>query len=67
MKVTKSRSLVKAFSYRAIGSLASFEITYLITHKGNLAALAAFFDVIVKIIIYYAHERVWNNVAWGRK
>lgn len=65
--VTKSRSFAKAISYRFFGTLASFAITYAITHKGNLAALAALLDVVVKIAIYYLHERAWNLIKWGRK
>jgi uncharacterized membrane protein len=66
MNVTKARSFTKALSYRFFGTLASFGITYAITHKGNLAALAALLDVVIKICIYYTHERVWNKVKWGR-
>jgi uncharacterized membrane protein len=66
MMVTKARSLTKAISYRIFGTLASFGITYAITHKGNLAALAAFLDIVIKICIYYVHERVWNKIKWGR-
>lgn len=67
MTVSKARSLTKAFTYRFFGTLASFGITYLLTHKGSLAALAAALDVIVKVCVYYAHERVWNRVQWGRE
>ena len=67
MKVTKSRSITKSISYRFFGTLASFCITYMITHKGNLAAIAALLDVVIKIGIYYVHERVWNKIPWGRK
>jgi adenylylsulfate kinase len=65
--VTRSRSFTKALSYRFFGTIASFGITYAITHKGSLAALAALLDVVIKICIYYAHERVWNRIKWGRK
>lgn len=67
VKVTKSRSFIKALSYRFFGTIASFGITYAITHKGSLAALAALLDVVIKICIYYVHERVWNRIKWGRK
>ena len=67
MNVTKARSFTKALSYRFFGTLASFAITYELTHKGSLAALAALLDVVVKICIYYVHERVWNRIKWGRK
>jgi uncharacterized membrane protein len=66
MDVTRARSLTKSISYRFFGTLASFGITYAITHKGNLAALAAGLDIVIKLCIYYLHERVWNKIQWGR-
>jgi len=67
MKVTKSRSLVKAFSYRVFGTLTSWAVVFAITGKGTLAALIAFWETVIKVIVYYWHERVWNFVSWGRK
>jgi uncharacterized membrane protein len=66
MKVTKSRSIVKSFSYRVFGTLSSFAVAYAITGKGSLSALIAFWETIVKVAIYYWHERIWNKVHWGR-
>lgn len=64
--VKRSRSITKAISYRIFGTLASFGIVYVLTGKGNTAALAALLDIVVKIAIYYVHERVWNRIKWGR-
>jgi uncharacterized membrane protein len=67
MKVTKSRSLVKAFSYRIWGTLSSFAIAYVLTGSAELSGLIAFWETVVKVGIYYAHERGWNLIQWGRK
>jgi uncharacterized membrane protein len=67
MKVTKARSFVKSLSYRIWGTLSSAVVVYVITGKGSLAALIAFWETVVKIFIYYLHERAWNNVQWGRR
>ena len=66
MKVTKSRSLVKSVSYRVFGTLSSFAVAYAITGKGSLSALIAFWETIVKVGIYYWHERIWDKISWGR-
>lgn len=66
MKVTKSRSIVKSFSYRVFGTLSSFAVAYAITGKGSLSALIALWETVVKVGIYYWHERIWNKVHWGR-
>jgi len=66
MKVTKSRSIVKSFSYRVFGTLSSFLVVYVITGRADLSALIAFWETIVKVYIYYVHERLWNKIQWGR-
>jgi uncharacterized membrane protein len=67
MKVTKTRSFVKALSYRIWGTLSSVAVAYAITKNASLSITIAFWETIVKIFIYYAHERGWNYVQWGRK
>jgi len=66
MNVTKSRSITKAFSYRIWGTLSSFLVAYIITGKADLSALIAFWETVLKVYIYYVHERVWNKIQWGR-
>lgn len=66
MKVTKARSFTKSLSYRIFGTLSSWAVVYVITGKGSLATLIAFWETVVKVVIYYYHERAWNNIRWGR-
>ena len=61
-----ARSLVKSISWRFFGNLISFIIIYELTHKAKLAFIASGIELVVKIILYYYHERVWNKVKWGR-
>jgi uncharacterized membrane protein len=67
MKVTKTRSFVKALSYRIWGTLSSVAVAYVITMNASLSVTIAFWETVVKIFIYYAHERGWNMIQWGRK
>jgi len=67
MKVTKTRSFVKALSYRIWGTLSSVAVAYVITRNTALSVTIAFWETVVKIFIYYAHERGWNYIQWGRK
>lgn len=67
MTVTKARSFAKALSYRIWGTLSSFIVVYIFTKNAILSSTIAFWETIVKIFIYYAHERSWNKVKWGRK
>ena len=67
MTVTKSRSFVKALSYRIWGTLSSVAVAYIITKNASLSVTIAFWETVVKVFIYYAHERGWNYIQWGRK
>jgi uncharacterized membrane protein len=65
--VSHGRSLAKAVSWRFFGNLISFLIIYGLTHDGKLALAASGIELVVKIILYYYHERAWNKVKWGRE
>lgn len=67
MRVTKQRSAVKAISWRIIGTIDTFILSFLITHKPITAASIAGFEVLTKTILYYFHERGWDKVQWGRQ
>ena len=65
--VSHGRSLLKAISWRFFGNLISFIIIYELTHNGKLAFVASGIELVIKIVLYYAHERVWNKIKWGRE
>jgi uncharacterized membrane protein len=65
--VTKARSFVKALSYRIWGTLSSVAVAYVITKNAAISVTIAFWETVVKIFIYYAHERGWNKIQWGRE
>ena len=67
MKVTRTRSFVKALSYRIWGTLSSVAVAYVITKNASLSITIAFWETVVKVFIYYGHERGWNYIQWGRK
>ena len=66
MSVTKTRSFVKAITWRATGTADTFLIALIITKKPFIAASIASVEVFTKIILYYFHERIWNKIRWGR-
>ncbi len=60
------RSLIKSFSWRAVGSLDTFLLSLLVTGSAKYAFSIASIEAITKIVLYYVHERVWRLVSWGR-
>lgn len=61
-----SRSLLKAFSWRATGTLDTIVISFIVTGKIKLALSIGFVELFTKIGLYYCHERVWNRIQFGK-
>ncbi len=65
---TKRRSVVKALTWRVIASLDTTVIAYFVTGGDIKQAISiGGFEVITKMIIYFFHERGWNNIKWGKR
>ena len=78
-----SRSILKAVSWRVLGSIDTFLLSFLVLKfGGNLlpieiadtntgiaatAATIAIVEVITKIFIYTVHERLWTRIGWGQQ
>lgn len=64
---THSRSVLKAVSWRTLGTLDTFAISWFFTGKVEIAGSIAALEIVTKIAWYYLHERVWAAIAWGRR
>jgi uncharacterized membrane protein len=62
---THSRSFVKAASWRALGSIDTFLLSWFFTGSTKAAGAIAGTEIITKIALYYFHERVWSSIHWG--
>ena len=63
---TNARSIAKAVSYRVLGSTSTAAIVFLFSHKLSLSVGIGLIDSVVKIVMYFVHERVWNYISFGR-
>ena len=61
------RSLAKTVSFRLIGSAANFVFAWIMTNDVSFATSLVLFQWIVITALYFAHERVWDLIDWGRK
>ena len=64
---THARSVAKAVSWRATGSLDTFIVAIAITGSSKLAGGVALAEVVTKTGLYYLHERIWASVPWGKQ
>ena len=62
-----SRSLVKAISWRILGSIDTFLLSWLFTSSVKAAGAIASTEVLTKMVLYYLHERAWSASSWGIK
>ena len=63
---THIRSLIKGISWRAVGTIDTIMVSYIITGNPLSALKIGGFEVFTKILLYYLHERVWGKLKWGR-
>jgi uncharacterized membrane protein len=61
------RSLAKAVSWRMVGSLDTFILSFLVTGNAIWAVSIASAEAVTKITLFYLHERAWRLVPWGRR
>ncbi len=66
IKDSPTRSLVKAITWRLLGSLDTFFLSLWVTGKVLIAIPIAGSEVLTKIVLYFLHERLWNIIPWGR-
>ena len=63
---THSRSMAKAVSYRLFGSASTAVIVWFFSHSLSLSLGAGILDTVVKLGLYFLHERVWDHISYGR-
>ena len=57
------RSLIKALTYRLLGTAITAAIALVVTHKWQVAGLIGGVDFVVKIVGYFVHEEVWRRAV----
>lgn len=65
LRESRTRSLLKAISYRVIGTLTTAILTYVITGDVGAALAIGAVEPFAKIVIFYLHERAWQLLPRG--
>ncbi|MDX2133886.1 MAG: DUF2061 domain-containing protein [Saprospiraceae bacterium] len=65
-KERMSRSMLKALTWRTVGTIDTMVISYIITGKLIIAFSIGTVELGTKMLLYYLHERAWNNIQWGK-
>ena len=64
---SRSRSIAKAVSYRFFGSLSTAAIFFVLSGNLKLSLGAGVADSVIKLGLYFLHERLWNYIDFGRQ
>ena len=58
-KKSRIRHLTKALTWRVLASVTTFTIAYFVLGDVKDATIVTVIEFFLKMVIYYAHERVW--------
>ena len=66
-KETNTRSIAKGISWRVIATTTTIAIVYFFFDRLDLAIAAGMIETLLKVGLYWLHERAWFKVRWGRE
>jgi len=61
---THGKSVIKAISWRIIGTLDTILISWWLTGTLSVALSIGSIEIFTKFFLYYGHERLWNLIKW---
>jgi len=64
---TLSRSVLKALSWRILGTLVTTALVYAATGRLLLAIGVGGIESVLKLGFFFVHERVWNLIPVGKQ
>lgn len=64
---TNKRSIVKGISWRAVATTTTIAIVYFFFDRLDLAIVAGMIETVLKVGLYWGHEKIWQRILWGKK
>jgi uncharacterized membrane protein len=61
------KSFLKSLSWRIVGTIDTIVISYFVTGELVMAVSIGSVEVVTKVLLYYVHERVWENATKSKK
>ena len=61
-----ARSLVKSLSWRVVAVIITTTVAWVITGEKVFAVAIGVADTFIKLFAYFAHERIWNRIQFGK-
>lgn len=64
---TNTRSIVKGISWRVVATTTTIIIVYVFFGRLDLAIAAGLIETVLKVALYWGHEKIWQKIHWGKK
>ena len=65
IKSSNKRHILKTFSWRAVGTLDTIILGWIITGNPLTGLKIGSAEVITKMLLYYIHEKLWYKIDYG--
>lgn len=63
----KRRSIIKTISWRVWATITTAALVFLFVGEVKIALTIGGVEVVVKMALYFLHERWWNGISYGKK
>ncbi len=60
------RTLLKTLTWRIIALVTTIVVVYIYSGDAKESLVVGLAANFLKMILYYGHERFWNNISYGR-
>jgi len=64
---TSTRSILKTLSWRLLATLTTIGLVWIFTGRVGTAFTIGGIEIVLKMLLYYLHERAWDRTSFGRK
>ena len=65
MTDSNKRHVMKTFSWRAIGTLDTVILSWIVTGNPLMGLKIGSLEVISKMVLYFLHEKIWYKINYG--
>ena len=63
---TPRRSFVKGIVWEAISFVVTSLAVFAVYGNFNISVKFSFYLTLIKIVLFFVHERAWKKVKWGK-
>ncbi len=66
MASTYERSLIKGIVWESFGFIITLIAVYFVYGNLNFSLKFTLALTLVKVVLFFVHERAWKNIHWGK-